>query len=266
MMASAAIRIPDRVSAQLALAFPCSSPQLFIHEGARQSLERRLAAAHPGPVAVSITDNRHRIISHSERDGVLRARIHHMFLGAPLRVQDALIRYVTSGDRLASAFIGSFIEANGGKLARRSRALPLHTRGKHHDLLSILDDLNARYFDHGVNAVITWGPRRGKPAKARPRPVRSTIKLGSYSPLDRLIRIHPVLDRPWVPRYFVAFVVYHEMLHHVIPARRVTYACEAGSERRALHPPEFRAREREFRFYERATAWERRSISRLLRA
>ena len=37
--------------------------------------------------------------------------------------------------------------------------------------------------------------------------------MGSYSVEDRLIRIHPTLDRPDVPRYYVAWIVYHEMLH-----------------------------------------------------
>ncbi len=34
-MGSAAIRIPERVSAQLALVFPSAAPQIFVHEGAR---------------------------------------------------------------------------------------------------------------------------------------------------------------------------------------------------------------------------------------
>jgi hypothetical protein len=112
-----------------------------------------------------------------------------------------------------------------------------------------------------VNAVITWGKhstRRRRDVAGR-KAARSTIKLGSYSGVERLIRIHPSLDRKWVPRYFVAYIVYHEMLHHVIPASR-------GLGRTLLHPPEFLAREREFRHYERAIAWERRYIGRLLRS
>ena len=65
---TAAIRIPDRLSAQLAVVFPAASPALFVHEGARQSLERKLKAMSPGRVVIlSITDNRHSIISHSMR-------------------------------------------------------------------------------------------------------------------------------------------------------------------------------------------------------
>lgn len=272
LLPAAAIRVPERLSAQLALVFPSAAPRLFVHEGARQALERRLKAACPGrPVVLSITDNRHSIISHSLKNNVLHARIHHMFLDAPPRVIDALVRYVARDDREASQIVGHYIEANGARLARRRpRAIPLLARGNHHDLLSIFNDLNQRYFNGSCHALITWGRR----TRRKNREPRRAIKLGSYSSLERLIRIHPVLDRAWVPRYFVAYVVYHEMLHHMIPSARGN-ARQASSNiasakgqiaRRVLHPPEFLEREREFRNYDRALDWERRHITRLLRA
>ncbi len=177
-----------------------------------------------------------------------------MFLDAPFPVVEALVRYVTRGDRESSAALGDYIDANGFRLARRKRNAPLVSKGKHHDLLALFNEINARYFDGGVNAVITWGKR---PTVKTPR--RKTIKLGSYSGFDRMIRLHPALDRKWVPRYFVAYIVYHEMLHHVIPQSQ-------GSGRRMLHPPVFLARERDFRDFDRAMAWERAHISRLLRS
>lgn len=275
-LSAAAIRIPDRLSAQLALVFPTASPQLFIHEGARQALERKLKAASPGKVVIlSITDNRHSIISHSMRQGVLHARIHHMFLDAPARIANALVRYVIHGDRRASILVGNYIEANGSRLARRrARAIPLFAKGSHHDLLAIFNELNERYFGGACHALITWGKRQPRRSDAP----RKAIRLGSYSNLERLIRIHPALDRKWVPRYFVAYVVYHEMLHHMIPAARGSMHTGAGGRaslalasakgepsRRVLHPPEFLAREQLFRKYDRALEWERRHITRLLR-
>ncbi len=252
---AAAIRIPERVNAQLALVFPSPSPRLFVHEGARQALERRLRCAALGPVSLAITDNRHSIVSHSTQHGVLVVRLHHMFLEAPPAVIEALLCYVIRGDRAASSRVSDYIEAQNGRLARRrERSAPLVARGKTHDLLAIFRELNERYFSGDCDALVTWGQRAGR----RPGP-RKSVKLGSYSDLDRLIRLHPVLDRRWVPRYFVAFVLYHEMLHHMMPVAR-------GRGRRQLHPPGFREREREFRAFERAQAWERRSLSRLFRA
>ncbi|MBX3234136.1 MAG: hypothetical protein KIT84_06245 [Labilithrix sp.] len=274
-LSAAAIRVPERLSAQLALVFPSASPQLFVHEGARQSLERRLKAAFPGrTVVLSITDNRCSIISHSLKGGVLHARIHHMFLDAAPRVVSALVRYLATDDRAASQIVSHYIEANGGRLARRRpRAIPLFAKGQHHDLLAIFNDLNQRYFDGGCHALITWG----KKTKRKSREPRRAIRLGSYSNLERVIRIHPVLDRSWIPRYFVAYIVYHEMLHHMIPSARGTSrhasanilssrgAPDFASARRTLHPPEFLERERQFRNFDRALEWERRHISRLLR-
>ena len=251
---AAAIRIPERIRAQLRLVFPAASPRLFVHEGARQALERRLRAAFPGPVILSITDNRHSIITHRVKRGTLHARVHHMFLDAPPFVADALVRYVTKGDRDASATLGDFIDDNGFQVARRKRSAPLVSKGKHHDLLTLFGQLNDRYFDGSMNVLITWGKRPTTRSKER-----RTIKLGSYSAIDRLIRVHPALDRKWVPRYFVAYLVYHEMLHHVIPGSR-------GLGRVNMHPPEFKVREREFRHFQRALEWEKRYVGRLLRS
>src|SRR5580692_6030853 len=251
-LAPAAFRVPRRGAA---LVFPSHSPQIFVHEGARQALERRLLAAFQGSVILSITDNRHSMISHSTERGILHVRIHHMFLDAPPAVLDMLVQYLTRGDREASVRVGRFIDDARSRIVRPTPRSSLHTKGKVHDLLAIFDELNSRYFGASVTALITWGQRRGrqepkngsaKGASIRARPLaRSTIKLGSYSATERLIRVHPALDRAWVPRYFVAFIVYHEMLHHVFPAART------GANRRVLHPPAFLDRERAFGHFER---------------
>jgi hypothetical protein len=241
----------------LPLVFPTRAPQIFVHEGARQALERKLMASFPGLVILSITDNRHSIISRSVGRGVLRARVHHMFLDAPQVIVDALVAYVARGDKVASALIGEYIEEHGDRLLRQTRPSALRTKGKHHDLLAIFNELNARYFDGLANPLITWGKRGRK--STRPR---TTIKLGSYSAVERLIRIHPTLDRTWVPRYFVASIIHHEMLHHMMPSSAVHLL---GS-RRCVHPPAFRERERQFAHFTRSLDWEKRHIGRLLRS
>jgi hypothetical protein len=255
-VAPAALRIPDPRFASMPLRFVPIGPQIFVHEGARQALERRFGVAFPGPVQLAVTDNRRRMVTHTRLSGTLRVRVHMMFLGAPDRVLDALVRYVVEADRQASQLIGEFIDANTHRIrADRVAVGPLRTRGSVHDLYKLLSELSGTYFGGVVpDALITWGRRTGPKADKR-----ATIKLGSYSAVERLIRVHPSLDNEWVPRYFVSYIVYHELLHHVIPAVRV-----AG--RAVLHSPEFSRREREFRHYERALAWEKKHIDRLLRS
>jgi predicted metal-dependent hydrolase len=256
-MSSAALRIPDARFGQVVplLLIPPSGPQILIHEGARQTLERRLEAASDGPVQLAITDNRRRMVTHTKVRGTLRVRVHMMFLGAPERIKQALVEYVVHADRHASQLLGSFIHENTHNI-RASRPVtgPLKTRGRAHDLTEVLDAINAKYFGSAVTDVlITWG-RRTSAANGK----RGAIKLGSYSAAERLIRVHPVLDRDWVPRYFLGYIVYHELLHHLIPQVKV-------SGRAVLHTPEFTHQEREYQQYERAIAWEQKHIDRLLR-
>lgn len=233
-----------------------SSPKLFIDEGARQALERKLRVAHSGhAVVVSINDNRHSIISHHVQSGVLYARVHHMFLDAPPDVMDALAAYLTDGDPEADDVVGSYIERMGARLAKRKPDhSPYPVKGDSHDLTEIYDSLNNRYFNGNCHALIAWGRYRPR-KKGQPR---KTLRLGNYFPHDQLIRIHPVLDQPWVPRYFISSVVYHEMLHHELQW--------VDSNRRCLHPPEFVERERQFHWYARAAAWEQKNLNRLLRS
>ncbi len=266
----AAVRIPDPRQLSLDITFPAGQPQIFVHEGARQLLERRLAQAYQRPVLLSVTDNCRRMISCSKRSGILTARIHHMFLDASPEVQDALVRYVVKSERGASQLVGRYIDENGHRIrATRALSFKIKTHGEHHDLLALFHKVNDRYFGGQVDSLITWGRQvrrkgtapkaAGKSGRVPPPDARRAIKLGTYSAMERLIRIHPVLDKPWVPRYFVSFVIYHEMLHHVMPATVV-------GGRRMLHPPIFQARERFFRDFDRAMAWERGHLHRLLRA
>jgi len=261
-VAPAAVRVPDPRHVQVEIPFPKGHPQIFVHEGARQLLERRLSQAALKPVMLSVTDNHRNMIAFGETGGIMRARLHHMFLDAPAVVQRALIRYIAKGAREASLLVGQYIEQNSHRIrAARPFLRPLSTQGSHHDLLSIFGTLNDKYFGGTIDALLTWGrvgrSRVDDSGNAVVR--RRTVKLGSYSAVERLIRMHPVLDRPWVPRYFISYVLYHEMLHHVIPA---VMSCK----RRILHPPRFTEREQLFRDYERALAWERTHIHRLLRA
>jgi hypothetical protein len=129
--------------------------------------------------------------------------------------------------------------------------LRLETRGHRYDLQRIFDDLNRQFFRGEVKATVTWAtaPRTDRP--------RGSIKLGSYSEETRIIRIHPVLDHPVVPRYFAEYVVFHEMLH-------VVEGATSDGGRRRVHTPAFLRRERAFPHLARAHAWERRHIDWLL--
>jgi hypothetical protein len=177
-----------------------------------------------------------------------------MFADADPVITRALARYIAENDSDASRVLGDFIDQNSGHVRGRARRQPtqvIFTAGEHHDLRSIYDELNARYFDNKIDAVITWGQRTGRPRR------RNSIKMGSYSVEERLIRIHRSLDREFVPRFFVAWIVFHEMLHQVHDIR-------VKNGRREFHSKEFLADEAMYEHYDEAKIWERRHLDALL--
>jgi hypothetical protein len=223
-------------------------------------LERRLSARLKGKALVEIHDNTHTMVTFQKRGNLWRVRLHHMFLAASDEVLGALAAYIRTGDPVSSALLDQYIERNKVFIRRQSPAqlrkrLRIDPVGEHHDLEAIFRRLNRRYFrGQEVTAAITYGPA------PRVRKPRKSIKMGSYSADSQVIRIHPALDQPSVPSYFVEWIVFHEMLHHIYKARRR----EDG--KRCLHPPEFMEHERRFHDYKRAHAWERENLELLLNA
>ncbi|MFN0248685.1 MAG: hypothetical protein ACKV2T_17480 [Kofleriaceae bacterium] len=229
---------------------------------AQESLERRIRAhMSKGRVAVTLTDNRYTMISvrriarsSSQKEKRYEVRLHHMFADADPVITRALARYIADNDADASRILGDFIDDNTEHVRGRARKTPtqvIFTAGEQHDLRQIFDEINERYFESKIDASITWGARTGRPRR------RNSIKMGSYSVEDRLIRIHRSLDRAFVPRFFVAWIVFHEMLHQVHDIR-------VKNGRREFHSKEFLADEAQFEHYEQARMWERRHLDALL--
>jgi hypothetical protein len=202
-----------------------------------------------------LTNNHYSMISVRRKPDGYRLRLHRMFVGAEPRTVRALARYVVHNDRRASTLLGDYIERHQHIIRqqkRRPRQMNLRTDGRHHDLKAIFDRLNAAHFAGGLEARITWGPVTSRGRRRR------SIKMGSFAVEDRIIRIHPALDQDCVPDYFVAWIVYHEMLHGKHEVKR-----ENG--RRRFHSAAFIEEERQFPEYERACAWEKANLDRLLR-
>src|SRR5690606_9202221 len=110
------------------------------------------------------------------------------------------------------------------------------------DLQQLYDEVNRTEFEGAVDCGITWGRL---PTRRR----RRSIRFGSYSPKEHLIRIHPYLDQAFVPAFFVRYIVFHEMLHAVMGIE------ELPSGRRAIHPPAFKRREEQYPDFARAVRW-----------
>ncbi len=217
-----------------------------------ESLARSLSSELGLPVRLSVTDNRTTMISFRRAPSALRLRLHHMFLDAPEPVVRAVADYAGRGHRRAGRVLDDFIRREQPRI-RQERDLSderFSPVGQFFHLEEIRDRLNERFFQDGVRACIGWGRTPG-------RRRRKSIRLGVYDHQTREIRIHPALDHPQVPRFFVEFIVFHEMLHQLFPSSN-------GPGRRVHHPRAFRDRERAFPLYEAAIAWERENLRALL--
>ena len=217
-----------------------------------RSIEALLRARLGRGVEVAVVDNRSTVLrSIPRRNGRCTVRLHRIFLEAPREILEAAAAWLRSGGRKRAARLNRFAE---NSLPRRvsPRPPPSAARGAVHDLRPLLERLSRRHFRGGLDLSAAWA-RPGR--TGRPR----TIKFGSYDPAARTIRIHPALDRAFVPTGYVEFILFHEMLHAALPPKRLSDG------RRRHHHGEFRARERAYPGRERWEAWERENLSRLLR-
>jgi hypothetical protein len=218
------------------------------------ALESALAREAGREVQVVLTDNRSVLLSVRRTTGGPLVRLHHMFLHAPALVIAALARNIRRRGPAACGEVRRFMNQNLHRVRRTPREMPpLVTRGRVYDLDSVYTDINERFFGGSVLVPITWGRGVGR---AR----RGGLTFGSYDPVLALIRIHPVLDRPAVPRYFLESVVHHEMLHHQMGG----VSDRAG--RTVYHTRAFREAEARFPKHREALAWEKENLPDLLRA
>jgi hypothetical protein len=207
-----------------------------------------LSARVGKPVAVTFTGNRSTMLSCREKPDVLLLRLHRFFCEAPAPVLEGLAAFL-GGSSVGGRIVDAFIHEQSEELEVAPRSV--HPAGRFHDLQEILNELNAEFFHDACRARITWG-------KAGNRRYRRSIQLGSYVSQEKLIRLHPCLDQAFVPRRYVAWVVFHEMLHEV-------FGVDRKGSRRTIHPPEFGALEATFPGFRECKQWEADNLHRLLR-
>ncbi|RJQ48808.1 MAG: hypothetical protein C4538_03290 [Nitrospiraceae bacterium] len=205
----------------------------------RKHLERETGKT----IYLLITDNSTNMLSIKWEGKSLNVRMHRIFLSAGKEVLHELADFIKKRN-IRTPQIRKFINVNASHLRMNPpKKITLRTKGSYYDLLDIFNSLNEEYFMGRISSPITWGRATSKHA-ARKR------TLGSYSQHTGLIRINPILDTGKVPRYFLEFIVYHEMLH-------AEMGVENSIGRRSVHPRKFREREKQFTNYEKALGWEK---------
>src|SRR5438067_2782446 len=123
----------------------------------------------------------------------------------------------------------------------RPLPLPLEDHGPHH-LASLAAEVHRTYLYKYPPLPVRWGHQI---SRKRGR----TIRLGSYNHHTFEVRIHPLLNAPNVPAFFIQSIIYHEYLHHTVGA---------------AHNRKFHAHERQFLYHRESKEWLRRNLFFLL--
>ncbi|HVY92496.1 MAG TPA: hypothetical protein VHA14_07105 [Bryobacteraceae bacterium] len=121
---------------------------------------------------------------------------------------------------------------------RQARGRKTHKgpKGIFHNLETIFEDLNARYFGGMMSRPqLGWSY------------VRSRTRLGHFDPSHNMIMISRIFDDIRVPVLALEYVMFHEMLH-------LRYPVDHSGARRCVHTPEFKAHERQFPQFQEAKA------------
>lgn len=214
------------------------------YRNSRESMVEVLEEMTGKAVSLTITDNSASVLSIKKKGGIVGVRMHWMFLSAGEDVIREIASYMTR--RTGTPLLRRYINENRSCLRKKDRSRrrsALCSQGRFFDLQELFDEINEEYFEGAVGSRIGWG-------KGNSRRVVRKRTLGTYCNDSDEIRISSFLDRRAVPRYFIRYVVYHEMLHSFLGETR-------SNGRRSVHNPEFRRRERMFKEYERAVLWEK---------
>jgi hypothetical protein len=124
-----------------------------------------------------------------------------------------------------------------------TRPLPLgNADQRDYRLASLAAEVHRTYFYKYPPLPVRWGQQIT-------RKKRRSIRLGSYNHVTTEIRIHPLLNAPDVPAFFIQSVIFHEYLHHVLGA---------------AHNRRFHKEERKFRYHRESKEWIRRHLWLLL--
>ena len=208
---------------------------------------------------IKLTNNRTSILSVKTRYNKVNLRIHNSFVNASDSVIKAVSEFITGKTKANNNIIEEYfnehvVERNNNPPKRKIKIIH---HGDYHNIKEIYNDINEKFFSNTIEADITWGNFRPRTRKRFSR--TRHITLGQYSDNDKLIIIHPNLDKKLIPRFLLEAIIYHEMCHQVTGDKKV-------GKRRQIHTKDFKELEKFYPHSNQAKKWERDNFEYILRS
>ncbi len=212
---------------------PRPLPPGLLQEKKRRDREMWLASCLNTKVQLVLTANEKRLASMRRPCGELHLRVVARAVELPDTAWETIVMWVRKPDRATTQVLLHSLRAPPHEEAQVLKPPRSYWGGGvHHNLAALLQEENQARFGGRYDGKIIWG-MKGKAQGGR----RRHLRLGSYSHNEKLIRIHPTLDRAGVPSWILTTTIHHELLHWEMgPSER-------AEGRRKIHPPEFRQRE-----------------------
>lgn len=200
-----------------------------------ESLKTRFELLLNHKVDLKIKDNASVFLHVKKQRNLMTIFLHKAFLKAPISILSSLDQFLLSQNRSHLKILKNFMYEYFQQYPKDVQDLV--SSGITYDLKMVLEKNNEKYFNNQiVDLKISWF---NKPNYR----TFSSITFGSYHKKYKLITINRILDNSLVPEYFLSFIIYHEMLHHIIPIS----LDEKG--RRMVHSKRFKDEEKKHEHY-----------------
>ncbi|MDX2177586.1 MAG: M48 family metallopeptidase [Candidatus Sumerlaeia bacterium] len=223
-----------------------------------EELRRYLSEATGRPVRLRVSDSASvplRVVPDPPGPG-LRVSLHRVFLEHGDELRPVIARFCVKPTPEVRTAIRAFLAEHHSQLVSKKRLRERRSgtaEGRVFDLRERADAVNRSFFEARLDFHIVWS----KPVRRGEVPRRVT--LGLWDAAHRTVLIHPLLDDPRVPTYYIDYVIYHELTHAFVPSRPDS----AGRLRH--HSRDFYVVETAFPHYELARAWEQRQLRAVMR-
>jgi predicted SprT family Zn-dependent metalloprotease len=187
------------------------------------------------PVVLEFEDNSQRRIFASPNDkGELVIQLDRLLDDPDPQTFEALVGFLKDGGENHKSVI---IE----RLKTRRENLPVQK--PNHPLQAMLDELAHHHFPELPYIEVVWG-------KIGKKGAQKTIRLASFWPSKKEVRVHPYVMDDRVPKVYLQFLLYHELCH--------AYLMLSGQAKDGEHHgPDFYALEDQMKDVEQARTWEK---------
>jgi hypothetical protein len=195
-----------------------------------------------------------------EKDKLVSLKVNAIFLKAPFQILENLIDYFKTKNPQSEKILKEFLN-NNKSLNNNNISKPevvkeikydekISHQGRNHNLKVVFDMLNEKYFDNSISANITWSDKFNSKGSKE-------IEYSVFESKLNLIKINQFLDKSMVPKYFIGYVIFNEMLSCFFSNQ------DNKSNKKKDNSEELHEWEKKYHAFNKAREWERQNGEKL---